>query len=103
MRILGGSLFLYFLWLYPYTLAMMGDWVSVVMWRNAPAGSLFPIPTMPGLLDMLVQANEIDSFIYLYVFKTWLWLIYGAFAVPYALSPYRPSTKPESPAIWDDS
>lgn len=103
MRILVGSLFLYLLWMFPYTLAMMGDWGSVVMWTSAPAGSLFPFPTMPGPLMMLVPANEVDSFIYLYVFKTWLWLIYGAFAGPYALSPYRPSTKPESQAIWDDS
>ncbi|UCH05715.1 MAG: hypothetical protein JSW05_06005 [Candidatus Thorarchaeota archaeon] len=103
LRIVTGALFLYLLWLYPYTLRMMGDWVSGAFWLGSPPGTLFPIPTMPGMLEAIVEANPVDSFIYLAVYKTGLWLLYGVFSVPFAFSPWRITTKPEAEVIWNDS
>jgi glucan phosphoethanolaminetransferase (alkaline phosphatase superfamily) len=103
LRITAGVLFLYLLWLYPYTLRMMGDWISGAFWLGSPAGTLFPIPTMPGILEAIVAANAVDSFIYLALYSTCLWLLYAVFAVPFAFSPWRITTKPEAEVIWNDS
>jgi len=103
LRIAVGALFLYLLWLFPYTLRMAGEWIGGVWWRGSPPGTLFPIPTMPGLLEAMVAANEVDTFIYLLVYKTGLWLLYGLFAVPFAFSPWRIASEPEAEVIWNDS
>jgi hypothetical protein len=103
LRIAIGALFLYLLWLYPYTLRMTGDWSSGAFWLGTPPGTLFPIPTMPGLLEALAAANPVDSFIYLAIYQTGVWLLYGVFAVPYAFSPWRITTEPDAEVIWNDS
>jgi len=40
-------------------------------WRTTPAGSLFPLPREPGMLQALSSMNEVDSFIYRYLIKPW--------------------------------
>jgi len=40
-------------------------------WGSAPAGSFFPWPREPGMLEMLSEINEVDSFIYVYLIRSW--------------------------------
>lgn len=40
-------------------------------WSSAPAGSFFPWPREPGMLEMLSEISEVDSFIYVYLIKSW--------------------------------
>ena len=58
-----------------------------VFWTSGPAGSFFPWPKAPGLLEILTQLNEVDLFIFQYLIRTWalaglsiiLWAITGLF------------------------
>jgi hypothetical protein len=43
-----------------------------VFWTSGPAGSLFPWPTEPGMLEILVQVDGVDLFIYVYLIRSWL-------------------------------
>ncbi len=45
---------------------------EAVAWRSAPSGSLFPWPREPGMLQILSNINEVDSFIYKYLIKSWV-------------------------------
>jgi hypothetical protein len=102
VRIVLGGLFLYLLWLFPYTLTMNGDWTGGVWWQSSPPGTLFPIPTMPGPEMALSAANEVDSLIYLLLYKTGLWLIYGFFAVPFAFSLWTITSEQKAEVIFDE-
>jgi hypothetical protein len=44
---------------------------TLVYWTGGPSGSLFPWPKAPGMLDIIIQVNEVDLFIYQYLIKTW--------------------------------
>ncbi|UCH05355.1 MAG: hypothetical protein JSW05_04100 [Candidatus Thorarchaeota archaeon] len=102
VRIALGGIFLFLLWLYPYTLTMSGDWTGGVWWQSSPPGSLFPIPRMPGVLMALVAANEVDSLIYLLLYRTGLWLWYSLFAVPFAFSPWTVTSEDQTEVIFDE-
>jgi len=60
---------------------------AIVYWTSGPSGSLFPWPKAPGLLEIITQTNEVDSFIYQYVIKTqaliglsiFMWVITGIY------------------------
>ena len=60
---------------------------TIVYWTSGPSGSLFPWPKVPGLLEIITQTNEVDSFIYQYLVKTqaliglsiFLWVITGIY------------------------
>ena len=41
-------------------------------WGSAPAGSFFPWPRDPGMLEMLSEMSEVDSFIYVYLIRSWV-------------------------------
>lgn len=41
-------------------------------WTSSPAGSFLPWPTAPGMLEVLSRMNEVDSFIYTYLIKSWV-------------------------------
>jgi len=41
-------------------------------WGSAPAGSFFPWPREPGMLEMLSEISEVDVFIYVYLIKSWI-------------------------------
>lgn len=42
-----------------------------VFWTSGPAGSFFPWPTAPGLLEILTRLNAVDLFIFQYLIRTW--------------------------------
>ena len=59
------------------------EYEGIVFWRSAPGGSFFPWPREPGAglalegaggVFMRVKLNEIDSFIYRYLIKSWVLL-----------------------------
>ncbi|MCW4038134.1 MAG: hypothetical protein NWF13_05300 [Candidatus Bathyarchaeota archaeon] len=60
---------------------------TIISWTSGPSGSLFPWPKVPGLLEIITQTNEVDSFIYQYLVKTqaliglsiFLWVIAGIY------------------------
>lgn len=62
---------------------------GIVFWRSGPAGSLFPLPRKPGMLEILVQVDVIDLFIYAFLIKLWLlaglsvllWFITGLYTL----------------------
>ncbi|MFX0108889.1 MAG: hypothetical protein ACFE7R_11435 [Candidatus Hodarchaeota archaeon] len=87
-RLASLLLSLYITWMYLVSLSMFGNWNSGVWWRNGPAGSLFPIPMYPGILDVLVAANALDSFLYLVVFQMPVWLVFVILTLLHAFSPY---------------
>ena len=39
------------------------------LWRRGPAGSLFPWPQEPGMLEIISKIDEVDLFIYSYLIK----------------------------------
>lgn len=43
-----------------------------IFWNSAPGGSFFPWPNEPGMLEMLSEMNVVDSFIYVYLIKSWV-------------------------------
>ncbi len=43
-----------------------------IYWTSSPAGSLFPWPREPGPLEVLSGVNEVDTFIYQYLIKSWV-------------------------------
>ena len=45
---------------------------GAVFWINGPSGSLFPWPRGPGMAEVLSRTNDVDSFIYTYLIKTWI-------------------------------
>jgi len=45
---------------------------GVALWRSGPAGSLFPWPREPGMLQVLTEMSEVDTFIYVHFVKSWL-------------------------------
>jgi len=48
---------------------------EAVAWRTAPSGSLFPWSREPGMLQILSNINEVDSFIYKYLIKSWVLVV----------------------------
>lgn len=52
---------------------------STLDWTSAPSGSFLPWPRAPGMLTMLSRVNEVDSFIYTYLIKSWV--LAGAMAL----------------------
>ena len=48
---------------------------GTVVWRSAPSGSFFPWPREPGMLLILSGMNEVDSFIYTYLIKSWVLVV----------------------------
>jgi hypothetical protein len=40
-------------------------------WRTGPSGSLFLWPRESGIFQILSEINEVDFFIYKYLFRTW--------------------------------
>ena len=62
---------------------------GTIYWRSGSAGSFFPWPEEPGLLEIIVKAEGTDLFIYIYLIRTWLltglsvllWLITGIFII----------------------
>jgi hypothetical protein len=44
-------------------------------WSSAPAGSFFPWPREPGMLEMLSEMSEVDSFIYVYLIRSWVLVV----------------------------
>ncbi len=53
-------------------------------WITSPAGSLFPWPKKSGMIEALSPVNEIDSFIYTYLVRTWM--IFGLAAIVWFLT-----------------
>ena len=88
LRILAIILILYLLWMYSASRFMFGDWATGVFWTGGPAGALFPIPMYPGILEILVMANPIDSFLFLVLFQSGLWIFVEIALTLFALSPY---------------
>ncbi len=73
-----------------------GNLVDGVYWSSAPAGSLFPIPYGPGVLQMLVLANPVDTFIYCAIFQSGFWLVFIILSMLYILAPFTITMKDES-------
>ena len=90
------ALNLYILWMLTAALQLHGDLVNGVYWNSAPPGSLFPIPYGPGVLQVLVLANPVDTFIYCALFKSGVWLVFIILSALYILSPYTIRKKAES-------
>jgi len=45
---------------------------NYIAWRSGPAGSFLPWPREPGPLEVLSSVNEVDTFIYRYLIKSWV-------------------------------
>ncbi len=88
LRILALILTPYFLWMYTASRFMSGDWTSGVFWSGGPPGALFPIPMYPGPLEIIVLANPVDSFLFLVLFQSGLWILLEILLVVLALSPF---------------
>jgi hypothetical protein len=43
-----------------------------IYWTSSPPGSLFPWPRGPGPMEALSSVNEVDTFIYRYLIKSWV-------------------------------
>lgn len=67
---------------------MSGDWASGVFWSGGPPGALFPIPMYPGPLEIIILANPVDSFFFLVLFQSGLWILLEILLVVLALSPF---------------
>ncbi|MFX1368945.1 MAG: hypothetical protein ACFFAY_10130 [Promethearchaeota archaeon] len=89
-------LVLYILWMSTAAQYLHGDLINGVYWSSAPAGSLFPIPYGPGVLQMLVLANPVDTFIYCAIFQSGFWLVFIILSILYILSPFTISMRVES-------
>ncbi|MHA1925582.1 MAG: hypothetical protein ACW974_06675 [Candidatus Thorarchaeota archaeon] len=87
-RILSFILMLYILWMYSASRFMFGDWTTAVFWSGGPPGALFPIPMYPGILEIIVIANPVDSFLFLFLFQTGLWISLEVLLAVLAFSPY---------------
>ncbi|MHA2003103.1 MAG: hypothetical protein ACW975_00665 [Candidatus Thorarchaeota archaeon] len=96
LRILSLILILYFMWMYSASRFMSGDWISGVFWSGGPAGALFPIPMYPGILEIIVIANPVDSFLFLVLFQPGLWILLEILLAVFALSPFTISRSSDS-------
>ena len=50
-------------------------------WRSTPQGSLFPIPHGSGILTALSQASDVDAFIYRYLLRIPLLIVFDVLAL----------------------
>jgi hypothetical protein len=96
LRILSIILMLYILWMYSASRFMSGDWVAGVWWSGGPPGALFPIPMYPGPLEIIVMANLLDSFLFLTLFQSGLWILIEILLAISALSPFTLSRSSDS-------
>jgi hypothetical protein len=89
-------LILYILWMSTAAVYLQGDLVSGVYWQSAPPGSLFPFPYGPGVLQMLVLANPVDTFIYCAIFNSGFWIVVIILSALYIVSPFSVTMRAET-------
>jgi hypothetical protein len=60
-----------------------------VWWSSGGPGSLFPIPSEPGIATEITPAYPSDAILYLVFLESGVWILWMLFLGLLALSPYR--------------
>jgi hypothetical protein len=84
----------YFIWIlkFAWSWGISGDISSGVWWTSGGPGTLFPIPSPPGILAVMTHAYPTDTFIFLVFMNDGLWILWTSLALLYVISPYRINT-----------
>jgi len=86
-RVIAGIILVYFSRIVQVSFFMGWSLYHGIYWGSGFGGSLFPIPTEPGILAVIVPANLVDSLIFGILINSGMWILIVVILVLYIISP----------------